>query len=212
MIRPPGWDGVAFSERSDGDMMGAGSAQVELSRRLRIPDKWATVRQVHGNDVRRVEQAGDAGEADAIWTTQPGLPLAIYTADCLGVVLVADGAIGVAHAGWRGAASGVVTRLVEEMTGAGHPPQRAAVGPGIGPCCFEVGAEVASLFPDYVANTTWETTSVDLRGVVAGQLEVLDVWTAGGCTRHEDGWFSHRADGTSARMAAIGWITWPTPR
>ena len=206
MIRPPAWDGVAFSDRSDGDLRGDSSARVDLARRLDIPDEWASVRQVHGNGVRRVDRAGDAGEADALWTNQSGLPLAIYTADCLGVVLVADGAVGVAHVGWRGAGAGVVTRLVEEMAEAGYPPQRAAVGPGIGPCCFEVGPEVASLFPDHVSNTTWETTSVDLTGVVAGQLEGLDVWTSGGCTRHGRDWFSHRADGTAARMATIGWI------
>jgi YfiH family protein len=211
MIRPPGWDGVAFSERADGDIRGDRSAQIDLARRLHISDEWATVRQVHGNEVRRVDEAGDAGEADALWTIRSGLPLAIYTADCLGVVLAAEGAVGVAHAGWRGAGAGVVTRLAEEMGEAGYLPWRAAIGPGIGPCCFEVGAEVASLFPDYVSNTTWETTSVDLAGVVAGQLEGVpggvDVWSAAGCTRHEDGWFSHRADGTSARMATIGWFT-----
>jgi copper oxidase (laccase) domain-containing protein len=97
--------------------------------------------------------------------------------------------------------------LAEEMGDAGYLPHRAAIGPGIGACCFEVGPEVASLFPDHVASTTWETTSVDLTGVVAGQLEGVEVWSAGGCTCHEDGWFSHRADGTSARMATIGWLT-----
>jgi YfiH family protein len=187
-------------------MRGERSARVELARRLGIPDEWASVRQVHGSQARRVHQAGDAGEADALWTSRSGLPLAIYTADCLGVVLVADGAVGVAHAGWRGGASGVVAHLIDEMTEAGYPPQRAAVGPGIGPCCFEVGPEVASLFPDYVASTTWETPSVDLAGAVGRQLSGLDVWHAGGCTRHEDGWFSHRADGTTARMATIGWL------
>lgn len=206
MIQPPGWDGVAFSDDSDGDLRDDERARHAAARALGIEGRWATVRQVHGNEVRRVSQAGDAGEADALWTTTTRLPLAVFTADCYGVVLGAPGSVGVAHAGWRGAAGGVVTNVITAMTAAGHPPQRAAIGPGIGPCCFEVGAEVAERFPTWATTTSWGSTSVDLAAAVRAQLDGLEIWASDGCTVHDDGWFSHRDSGTSERMAAIGWL------
>lgn len=205
MIRPPGWSGVAFSERSDGDIRNDPGSRSGVSRRLGIDDEWAEVTQVHGATVIRVTAPGPAGEADALWTTERGLPLAVFTADCFGVVLSCDHAVGVAHAGWRGAAANVVEKLRATMSEAGHAPQRAALGPGIGPCCFEVGPEVADLF-DEVATTNWGTTSVDLRAALSAQLPGLEMWIADDCTFHDEGWFSHRSDGTSRRLASIGWL------
>lgn len=166
MISPPGRVGVAFSDKSDGDLRQDTSARHRASQTLGISQNWAYVRQVHGNDVVRVGSDGDHGHADALWTTEAGLPLAIFTADCFGVVMHADDAVGVAHAGWRGAREGVVERLRVDMSEAGHPPRAAEVGPGIGSCCFEVGAEVAAEFEGYVTRTSWDTTSVDLESVL----------------------------------------------
>lgn len=207
MIRSPGRHGVAFSDRSHGDLRSNRAARSELARLMGISDDWAVVRQVHGSDVVQVWAPGETGEADALWTTERGLPLAVFTADCYGVVLDAPGAVGVAHAGWRGAVSGVVDRLRQEMTHAGHSPVRATVGPGIGPCCFEVGPEVAEKFePRHVTETSWGITSIDLPGVLAAQLEGVEPWFTDACTFHEDRWLSHRLDGTTDRMAAIGWL------
>jgi len=205
MIRAP-WDGVAFSERADGDLRGDLPARARVSSLLGIPPEWAEVRQVHGNEVVRVEMPGPSGEADALWTSEHQLPLAIFTADCLGVVLAASDAVGIAHAGWRGTVGDVVGKLRDAMSRSGYAPERAAVGPGIGPCCFEVGTEVADQFPDQRARTTWGTPSVDLPAAVGGALAGLDVWSTGACTRHEEGWFSHRADATKQRLAALGWL------
>jgi YfiH family protein len=205
MIKPP-WEGVAFSERSDGDLRNDPAARDRASSGLGLSPGWAEVSHVHGNEVVRVDGPGRAGEADALWTSERQLPLAIFTADCLGIVLSASNAVGVAHAGWRGAGGDVVGRLRDTMSRAGHTPVRAALGPAIGPCCFEVGPEVADLFPEQRALTSWGTTSVDLAAVVTVALEGLEVWSSGACTRHEDGWFSHRVDGTTERMAGIGWI------
>lgn len=206
MIRSPSSSGVAFSEASDGDLRGDLEARSRISNELGISDSWATVRQVHGGDVLRVGSPGRAGHADALWTTVPDLPLAVFTADCLGVVLRADDAAGVAHAGWRGADAGVVANLRREMSEAGHEPTRGAIGPGIGACCFEVGPEVAALFPDHTVETTWGSPSVDLSASIGDQLEGIDLWLVGGCTHHEDRWFSHRRDGSLDRLATIGWL------
>ena len=147
MIRPPGQAGVAFTERSDGDLRGDEAARRTLSVAQRIPDRWATVDQVHGAEVARVDGPGNAGRADALWTTEPDLTLAVFTADCFGVAIRSASAVGVAHAGWRGARADVVGRLRRAMTASDQDPEWAAVGPGIGPCCFEVGPESPSSFP-----------------------------------------------------------------
>lgn len=206
MIRPPARAGVAFSEKSDGDVRNDLSARSRVSDTLGLAREWATVRQVHGDRVVRVDASGDRGEADALWTSASGLPLSVFTADCFGVVLQAPNAVGVAHAGWRGAAAGVVVRLRSEMSEAGFEPEWAGLGPGIGPCCFEVGPEVSARFEGYVGQTTWETSSVDLPSALGSQLDGLEVWSAGSCTHHDAGWFSHRADATLSRLAAIGWV------
>jgi hypothetical protein len=207
MILPPGAAGVAFSEAADGDIRNDAAAHARLSCRLGLSDHWATVRQVHGSAVLHADGPGSLGEADAVWTTRPGLPVAVFTADCFGVVLQSPAAVGVAHAGWRGAAGEVVGRLRHEMIGGGHEPTGAVIGPGIKDCCFEVGEEVARVFPAHTAITTWETVSVDLPSVIATQLEGLDLEIVDGCTRHEDRFFSHRRDRLPRRQVAIGWVS-----
>jgi YfiH family protein len=198
--------GAVFSEASDGDLRSDSSAREALAGRLDISDAWATVDQVHGRVVAKATAPGGHGEADAIWTAVPGLPVAIFTADCLGVVIRSNEAVGVAHAGWRGAAAGVVGALIDEMSRAGHVPTEAALGPGIRPCCFEVGPEVIALI-GHETETTWGTASVDLHEAVSMQIPSgVSVWAVDGCTMHEDRWFSHRADATRSRMATVGWI------
>jgi len=206
MIRPPGLDGVAFTEAGDGDQRQDQGSRDAVSAALGLHDGWASVTQVHGNVVHRVDQPGLAGEGDAMWTTVSLLPLAVFTADCFGVVLQADGAVGVAHVGWRGAGAGLVARLRDEMTVSGHAPARAAIGPGIGPCCFETGEEVTALFDGFTAATGWGTPSVALSGYIISQLAGIEVWAVGQCTRHQPGWFSHRKDQTKDRLATIGWL------
>jgi YfiH family protein len=206
MILAPGQHGVVFTDSSDGDVLGDAVARSRLSRSLEIPEDWATVEQVHGNAVVRVSEAGGAGPADALWTTEKDLALAIFTADCFGVVVHGHGAVGVAHAGWRGARSEIIALLRREMERAGHEPARAAVGPGIGACCFEVGPEVLEQFPDGRSHTSWGTPSVDLRWSIRSQLDGLETWFSDMCTYHDDGFFSHRENGTDERMATIGWV------
>ncbi|MDF1594506.1 MAG: polyphenol oxidase family protein [Acidimicrobiia bacterium] len=206
MIVSPGYPGVAFTTAADGDPRGNPADREMVSDRLGIGRDWAFVHQVHGSHVARATTPGDQGGGDALFTSQIGFPVAVFTADCFGVALVADGAVGVAHAGWRGIVAGVIPALAGAMSAVGFPPVRAAVGPGIGPCCYEVGSDVERYFPSHGAETTWGTRSVDLPGAVRTQLEDLEVWEAGMCTRCSTGLHSHRADSTPARMATIAWI------
>ncbi|HLU32185.1 MAG TPA: polyphenol oxidase family protein [Acidimicrobiia bacterium] len=205
IARPDAPAGVLFTGPEDGDMRRDAAARRRVSTRHSVPAEWATVSQVHGNQVRLVDAPGLAGEGDALVTTRPGLGVAVFTADCLGVVLVGDGGVGVAHAGWRGLAAGVLEATVETMTEAGIDPRHGSVGPGIGPCCFEVGDEVAERFPDDRAETTWGARSVDLRAAARRRLGGIPVEVDARCTACQGG-PSHRHTGTSARMAAIGWL------
>jgi len=106
----------------------------------------AFARQVHGARAARATGGGSAGEADVILTTTAGLPVAIVTADCLPVVLYDPQvrALAVAHVGWRGTVEGTARAAVEALTALGAAPARmlAAIGPSIGPCCYEVDRAV----------------------------------------------------------------------
>jgi YfiH family protein len=206
MIRPPGFRGVAFSDARNGDLRQDVEGRRSVAARLDIPDAWATVDQVHGARVVEATRPGSLGAADGIYTAQPRLPSAVFTADCLAVVIEADRGVGIAHAGWRGIVAGVVANLRTIMDLAGWTLQRAAVGPGIGPCCFEVGPEAAARFPSNRSSTTWGTVSVDLAGAVAAQLEGVETWHAGGCTSCSGDYFSHRRNGTTDRTAGIVWL------
>ena len=102
MIRPPISGGMTFSEASDGDARDDTEIRRRISLECHVANDWATLRQVHGATVHRVEQRGPAGRGDALWTTAADVPVAVFTADCFGVILEAEDAVGVAHAGWRG--------------------------------------------------------------------------------------------------------------
>ncbi len=114
-------------------------------------DRVAWARQVHGADVARVAAPGGfAGAADVLATAERGQPLAIFTADCLAVVLwdPAAPALAAAHVGWRGAVRGALPAAVAAVTALGARPERlaAVVGPSIGPCCYEVDEPVIAAF------------------------------------------------------------------
>ncbi len=204
MIRPR--PGVVFGTADDGDARRDDDARLRLSAVLGIPPDWAWMRQVHGTTVIRATVPGILGDADAAFTTVPGLPLAVGTADCFPIVLSGDGVVGVAHAGWRGAAHGVVRALRTAMTAAGHPPTAGAIGPGIGSCCFEVGSEVRERFPGSEASTSWGTPAVDLGRAILLDLAGLEVWVDGRCTMSDEGFNSYRKTKTVDRQVTVAWI------
>jgi YfiH family protein len=140
-------------------------------------DGFAFARQVHGADVAAVTKSGFAGSVDVLTTDRPALPLAIFTADCLPIIVFdpQERRLAVVHAGWRGtveaAARVAVDALVRE--GAHAEDLLAAIGPSIGPCCYEVDAPVIdrlnAAFPEQ-----WQTW-VTAKG--AGKW-MLDLWKA----------------------------------
>jgi len=206
MIRPTGLFGAAFGTAVDGDGRCDRVVRRRLSVEIGIPPEWALVEQVHGAGVVEATEAGTLGEADATFTSRSALTLAVATADCVPVVIEGPDVAGVAHAGWRGMAAGVIPNLLDEMRRAGLSPIRAGIGPSIGPCCYEVGEEVLSELEQFVATTTWGSTSVDLWGAAASGLEGLEVWRADECTRCGTDLHSHRRDGTTERQVTLAWL------
>jgi len=100
-------------------------------------------RQVHGSRAVWTTCANDLGDADAVLTREPGVRVGILTADCVPILVVAGGAVGAVHAGWRGFAAGVIEHALAELSrAAGGAEIAAAIGPCIGGCCYEVDAPV----------------------------------------------------------------------
>lgn len=167
---------------------------------------WSTVRQVHGAEVVGAPGCGREGgvpEADALWTDEPGRPLAVFSADCLLLLLLGPGGLAVAHAGWRGLVAGVVERAVEAV-GA----RSAFAGPAIGPCCFEVDDDVLGPFGERFGDRVLGDRRVDLwkaAETAAASSGVEVVRTARICTScRPDLFFSHRRDaGRTGRQGLV---------
>ena len=209
MIRPAGFRGAAFGTARNGDARTDAAARAAMAGELEIPTEWAYPRQVHGRDVLVAVRPGPAGDGDAVVTSTPRLPVCVSTADCVPVILHGARSAAAVHAGWRGIGAGVVAATVHRMTERGDPPLRAAIGPAVGPCCYEVSEDVADLFSDYVAETSWGTTSVDLPAAVLAQIGGIRVWRSSRCTFTDEDLHSHRRDRTTQRQVAVAWL--PTP-
>jgi YfiH family protein len=170
----------------------------ERVRALASAQRLAQGRQVHGT---RVVVDGDGvQEADGQVTTHRGVAAIVLAADCLPVALAGPHAAGVVHAGWRGLSAGVLEAGVEALGGG---PVAAAIGPGIGPCCYEVGDEVRAVFGT-------EGRTLDLKAVARARLRaagVDDVHDCGLCTACDPRrFFSHRRDrGLTGRQAGLAW-------
>jgi len=180
------------------------------------PGDYVRVRQVHSGTVVCVfglHSSGDLPEADAIVTQQSDLPIGIRTADCV-PVLLADPVlrcVAAVHAGWRGTLANVVAATIHRLSGQyGSRPRDllAAIGPCIGRCCFEVGAEVAEqfayLFPEAPALKTIDLVEANRRQLISSGLPPDQIDIAGLCTRCDAvNFHSFRRDGDqSGRMAA----------
>ncbi len=185
-----------------------------------------TVRQVHGTDILAIDRrtAMASGNYDAIVTNQPGVLVAVETADCVPILLLdpSRGVYAAVHAGWRGAMGGIVTKTVKVMQdrfGSHRRAIRAAVGPSIGVCCYEVNGTVLTPltrgFPywaDVVENVKGTKAHLDLRGFNRRQLEEAGISpdrieTVNLCTAcHPDLFYSYRRDGarTGRMMSGIG--------
>ncbi|MFA9445437.1 polyphenol oxidase family protein [Egicoccus sp. AB-alg6-2] len=217
--RPPVGVAGNLSHRRPHQPAVLADTRAEVGRRIGFaPATWVTMHQVHGAEVAVVDGDTPAGAelrgVDALVTAQPGRPLAVAVADCVPVLLAGAGAVAAVHAGRRGVQDGVVAAALDTLAGLGAGPEtvRAAVGPAIGGCCYEVPepmhAEVVANEPAADATTTWGTPALDLPAAVDAQLRAAGVPTVrrtDGCTRcdPQQRWFSHRSDPGTGRQFGL---------
>jgi polyphenol oxidase len=189
--RPP-YDALNVAVLTGDDREAVRANRLALTEALgRDPGGVVMARQVHGAELRehRVAQeprvyadvAASPEEADGHTTGNPDLTPLVMVADCLPVAMVGTRGVAMAHCGWRGLAAGIVAEAAEAVEATA-----AAVGPGIGPCCYEVGDEVLGEFDD-------------LDGVADGRMLDLAAVARG---------YSHRRDGErTGRQAGLVWVT-----
>lgn len=186
-----------------------------LCRALELEEKWlALAEQVHGTRVRTVTEGGTYPDTDGLVTRIPGLTLGIQVADCAALLLWDPEAkvVGAAHAGWRGAAGDIVDVTLRAMgrEGAEAGRLRVFLSPCISTEHFEVGEEVAELFPpDFVRRGDFVKPHVDLKGFLQHQLDAGGVPPAQvevhpGCTYSDTEYYSYRRQGErSGRMMGL---------
>jgi polyphenol oxidase len=189
---------------------------------------WALARQVHSATVLRVEAGRlgpgppegkpPLGDGDGLVTADPGVVLAVLTADCAPVLLADPAArvVGAVHAGWRGLAAGVVEAGVAAMAELGADPAACLglIGPAVGGCCYEVGPDVREAvgdrYPAALATTRDGRPALDpaagaAQALERAGLEAANLRVAGECTVDlPERFFSHRRDhGVTGRQAGI---------
>jgi YfiH family protein len=214
---------VLFTDRRHGNLSSVGGTEAErgLEARERLRALTGLRRiargyQVHGTLVELISEfpepdqgAVPAHEADGQATALPEVGAMVLTADCLPVALSCEDALAMVHAGWRGLAAGVLEeglKAVRELSHSGGEIL-AVVGPGAGPCCYEVGPEVHAAFGHHRDRPA----KIDLRAIAhdrllaAGVSEVGDVEA---CTICDQRYFSYRREGQQAgRQCGLAWLT-----
>jgi YfiH family protein len=240
-VEPIGWDvpgpyRVAFSTREGGVSEGAFAS---LNLGIRTDDEPARVVenrarlcaavgadadgatmawQRHGAVVTRARARGIVTpgtvyeHCDGLWSDEPGRAMLLLTADCLPIAIARSDArspaVAILHAGWRGLLAGIAASGVRALGGGGLA---AAIGPGIGPCCYEVGEEVASPFRQAFGDDVvgggrldlWTSAERALRAAGVERVDRLDVCTS--C--EEQRFFSHRRDrGLTGRQGVIALV------
>ena len=185
-----------------------------LENRLRVeiamggrPSAW--VRQVAGDRVVQVDEAGFAGEGDALFTQKGGYALVVAVADCVPVALVGEGVVGMVHSGWRGTLRGISGKAVRTMSGNVDGTVRAYIGPCIRRCCYEVSEELAGTFSDRFGPEVVSGRHLSLPDAIhidlekGGVSEVRDLGLCTGC--RSDLFYSHRKQGlkTGRNLAAV---------
>jgi YfiH family protein len=229
----PGGARILFTTRAQGSFAIPPEASQEdrVAVRERVLALTGTAglargRQVHGVNVRRIRLASDEGSApleelpeepaDGQATTLRGTALMVISADCLPVALACGDAVAMLHAGWRGLAAGVLEQgvlAVRELASHGGP-LHAVIGPGAGPCCYEVGPEVHAAFGrsvDAGGFACERPTPIDLRAIARERLlaaGVDEVEAVEVCTICDERFYSHRREGKRAgRQAGIAWLS-----
>jgi polyphenol oxidase len=187
--------------------------------------KVVTMKQVHGDRIADVADSNikEIGEADGMVAERPGIFLGVLTADCAPILFAVPELklAAVVHAGWRGTLAGIAPKMVRHLKERyGVAPERieAALGPTIGPCCYEIGADVAGPLIEKcgdAAKTSMHARRgrqfLDIRELNRCQLEAAGIAprriaVVGPCTSCDKDFFSYRRDKVTGRqLSLIGW-------
>ena len=215
-VSEPPFDSLNLGVLTDDDEGAVRENRRRLAAALGIdPSQVPIGLQVHGGEVIRherpqspspfAEPGSPLPEADGHVVTAPGLTPLVFVADCLPIALLGPRGLALLHCGWRPLAAGIIAKG-SVMTGA----TEAAIGPGIGPCCYEVGDEVLAAF-EGLGEGVADGRMLDLAEVARRLLAaagVDKVESAGLCTSCESElFFSHRRDaGKTGRQAGLAWL------
>jgi polyphenol oxidase len=226
----PGSGHALFTARAHGNLSSVGGLDHEhgYDAREHLRTQFGLRRlargyQVHGTTVLCSRTDADISaqdsatvqppvEADGQATSVAGIGAMVLTADCLPIALGATGAVAMVHAGWRGLAAGVLekgVRALRELGGEGDLV--AVIGPGAGPCCYEVGEEVHAAFGGAHRAQGPHTRNIDLKAIARDRLlavgvgEVRDLAI---CTICDERFFSYRREGACAgRQGGVAWLS-----
>ena len=213
------YDSFNLAQHVGDDPARVAANRASLRERGGLPDEPLWLNQVQGCAVV-IHDGPQASPptADAAVAFEPGRVCAVMTADCLPVVLAdrAGRRVGVAHAGWRGLAGGVVEATVQAL-GVPAADLVAWLGPAIGQAAFEVGPEVRAAFVQRLPATEaaflpgapgkFQADLYALARAVLAQAGVADVHGGGWCTATDrERFFSFRRDGRTGRMATLAWL------
>ena len=199
---------------TDDDPVSAARNRRIVLQRVGAPPA-AFMYQIHSAEVRVLDDPAQASErvrVDGQATALHGVAPAALGADCLPIAIAGGGAVAVVHAGWRGLQDGVIEAGVRALRGLANEEAElaAAIGPGAGPCCYEVGPDLHARFAGYAHGRSGD--NLDLKAVAAAQLRragVGAVHDLGICTICAPAlFFSHRRDaGVTGRQAGLAWLT-----
>lgn len=202
------WLQQGFSLRSAGNMAESlgdvAAARKHIAEELGFTaNQWTGMRQTHGSNIEAVEDGDDSvfNDTDALITSAPGKLLAVMVADCVPLLFVdpVTKTVAVAHAGRRGTQAGIAILTFKRLLKRGSRAQdiQVAIGPSIGPCCYEINPETHEHFD------LWAANEQQLRELGAETIIRTDL-----CTKdHADLFFSHRADAVPGRFAGLIGIT-----
>jgi polyphenol oxidase len=207
-VSEPPFDSLNLGILTDDERSAVGENRSRLAAALGLaPEQVVFALQVHGTRLidHSVDPPDAIAEADGHVVRESGVAPLVFVADCLPVALRGPGGLAMVHAGRRGLAGGIL-REAAVAVGA----TRAAIGPGIGPCCYEVGEEVIGAFA-HLGEGVARGRMLDLPEAARRQLTgagVENVESAGLCTScEEELFFSHRRDrGRTGRQAGIAWL------
>jgi YfiH family protein len=213
-VSPPPYASLNLGRLTDDDGANVDANRTRLAAAVgHSRERFLYGRQVHGATVRRAQappgEDRPVTEEDGQATALPDAAALVLAADCLPIALAAGGAVAAVHAGWPGLAAGIVAEGVAALRDVGgRGPVTAAIGPGAGGCCYEVGEELHARFAAYGARRG--ERNLDLAAIARAQLAeagVEAVHEVGLCTMcRNDLFFSHRADGgRTGRQAGVVW-------